>query len=263
MPLGNALPDEASTAERAVLSCAAAVVTTSDWTRRWLLEHYALPAARVHVAEPGVEAADLAPGTPAGGELLCVAAVTPNKGQDVVLTALATMADLPWRCVCVGSLQRDPAFVERLGHQARDSGIDGRVRFTGPLVGADLAAAYAAADLLVLASHAETYAMVVTEALARGLPVVATSVGGLPEALGRVADGSRPGLLVAPGDTAGFAAALRSWLSDPELRQRLRHAARERRDTLPGWSQTSLRVSDVLADVVNRRSVARVCHVRD
>ena len=81
---------------------------------------------------------------------------------------------------------------------ARDGDIAGRVHFAGPLTAADLDAAYAAADLLVLASRAETYGMVVTEGLARGLPVVATSVGGLPSALGRGADGSRPGLLVCP-----------------------------------------------------------------
>ena len=207
------------------------------------------PADRVHVAEPAVDAADLATGTAAGGALLCVAAVTPDKGHDVLLAALATVADLPWRCVCVGTLDRDPGFVDRLGRQAREGGIGDRVRFAGPRTGADLDAAYAAADVLVLASRAETYGMVVTEALARGLPVVATAVGGLPEALGRGADGSRPGLLVPPGDPAAFAAALRSWLGDTDLRQRLRHAAQERRVTLPGWSVTSDRISRVLAEV--------------
>jgi len=253
MPLGRPPPgDEAvdtSTPERAVLSRAAAIITTSPWTRRWLLERYALPAGQVHVAEPGTDAADLAPGTPTGGELLCVAALTPNKGYDLLLAALAAVADLPWRCVCVGALVRDPGFVERLRHQAGQDGISDRVLFAGPRVGADLDAAYAAADVLVLASRGETYGMVVTEAIARGLPVVATAVGGLPEALGRGAGGGRPGLLVRPGDTAAFAGALRCWLSDAELRQRLRHAARERRETLSGWSQTSLRISHVLAGV--------------
>jgi glycosyltransferase involved in cell wall biosynthesis len=263
MPLGTTLPGDMSAPERAVLSCAAAVVSTSEWTRRCLLDRYALPAELVHVAEPGVDAADLAPGSSAGRELLCVAAVTPNKGHDVLLAALAKVTDLPWRCVCVGASNRDRDFVERLGRQTRADGIDDRVVFTGPLVGADLDAAYAAADVLVLASHAETYGMVVAEALARGLPVIATGAGGLPETLGRAADGSRPGLLVPPGDAVAFAAALRSWLGDTELRQRLRHAAQERRGTLSGWSQTSLRISHVLTEVMNRPTVARVCQVRD
>ena len=253
MPLGNALraaeAPGARTREGAVLSAAVAVVTTSTWTRRWLLDRYTLSPARVHVAEPGADTAEIARGTAAGGELLCVAAVTPGKGHDVLLAALATIRDLSWRCLCVGTLTRDPGFVERLGCQARDGGIGDRVRFTGPRTGADLDVAYAAADALVLASRSETYGMVVTEALARGLPVVATSVGGVPGALGRGADGSRPGLLVPPGDPVALAAALRRWLASTVLRQRFREAARERRGTLPGWPSTTVQLSRVLAEV--------------
>ena len=106
--------------EHAVLGAAAAVVTTSAWTRRRLEELYALPAERVHVAEPGVDAAGLAPGTEAGDALLCVAAVTPDKGHDVLLEALTTTTDLSWRCACVGSLARNPAFAAGLRRAARE-----------------------------------------------------------------------------------------------------------------------------------------------
>ena len=129
----------------------------------------------------------------------------------------------------------------------RDSGD--RVRFTGPLTDDDLDRAYAAADVLVLATRTETYGMVVTEALARGLPVIATAVGGLPEALGRVTDGSTPGLLVPADDMVRFAVALRSWLTEPDLRERLRAAARERRGSLTGWADTSTRIARVLVEV--------------
>jgi glycosyltransferase involved in cell wall biosynthesis len=252
-PLGEGRPGrevtDARTKEQAVLSAAAAVVATSSWTRSRLLGRYALRPAQVHVAEPGVDAADLAPGTATGGELLCVSAVSPHKGHDVLLEALATITDLPWRCTCVGALDRDPGFVDCISRQAMEDRIGDRVHFTGPRSGADLDVAYARADVLVLASHAETYGMVVTEALACGLPVIATCVGGLPEALGRGADGNLPGLLVPPGDSAALAAALRCWLGDTALRQRLRNAARERRATLSDWSATSLRISRVLGEV--------------
>jgi glycosyltransferase involved in cell wall biosynthesis len=231
MPLGDAR-------ERAVLEAAHAVVTTSAWTKRRLQELYALPADRVHAAEPGVDAADLAPGTAAGEALLCVAAVTPGKGHDVLLDALATVTDLPWICTCVGSLDRDPELAGRVQRRARDNRL--RVRFSGPRTGPDLDRAYAAADLLVLASHAETYGMVVTEALARGVPVVATDVGGVTEALGH------GGLVVPPGDPAALGAALRAWLTDAALRERLRRAARERRATLRPWSATAADVADAL-----------------
>jgi len=235
MPLGDRR-------ESAVLSAAAAVVTTSGWSRRRLLELYGLAADRVHVAQPGVCAAGLANGTAAGEALLCVAAVTRDKGHDVLLEALATITDLSWRCVCVGSLDREPAFVESL----RGRSLGDRVCFPGPRTGADLDRSYAAADLMVLPSRAETYGMVVAEALARGLPVVVTDVGGVKEAIGHGADGIRPGLLVPPDDPAALGAALRAWLGDAELRRRLRRAARERRESLPGWSATTSAIADVL-----------------
>jgi glycosyltransferase involved in cell wall biosynthesis len=99
---------------------------------------------------------------------------------------------------------------------------------------------------MVLASRAEAYGMVVTEALARGLPVVAADVGGVTDALGH-ADGTRPGLLVPPDDPAALGAAIRAWLGDPELRGRSRRAARERRESLPGWSTTTSVIAGVLA----------------
>ena len=251
MPLGDAHAeagdDDARTREGAVLACAAAVVTTSEWTRRRLLELYPLRPGRVHVATPAVEAAELAAGTPGGGALICVGAVTTGKGQDLLLTALAAIAELPWRCELVGSLEREPEFAEELRGHCERSGLRGRIAFTGPRSGADLARCYAAADLLVLPSRAETYGMVVTEALARGLPVVAAEVGGVPEALGHGADGCRPGVLVPPDDPAALAGVLRSWLRDADLRLRLRGVARQRRESLAPWSATAAVVAGVLA----------------
>ena len=90
--------------------------------------------------------------------------------------------------------------------------------------------------------------MVVTEALARGLPVLATEVGGITEALGHGTTARRPGLLVPPGDPAALGAALRTWLGDAELRGRLRRAARERRASLRPWAATSSDVAGVLAE---------------
>jgi glycosyltransferase involved in cell wall biosynthesis len=228
MPLRDA-------AEREALGGAPAVIATSEWTRSRLLEEHGLPADRVHVAPPGVDPAPLAPGTDSGSRLLCVAAVTAPKGHDLLAAALATLPEA--RCVCVGPVNRDPGFVTRLRTD--------RLRLAGPLTGTDLDAAYAAADLLVLPSRGEAYGMVVTEALAVGLPVLATAVGGVPEALGRTAHGV-PGLLVPPGDAGRLGAALGAWLRDGELRARLRRTASERRTTLEGWDATAAQLAAVL-----------------
>ncbi|KUN03331.1 glycosyl transferase [Streptomyces yokosukanensis] len=233
--------------ERAVLRAVPAVVATSDWAVRRLVAHHGLAPERVHAATPGADIAPLAPGTDGVSRLLCVAAVTPRKGQHRLVEALAAVQDLPWTCELVGGLGHDPAYVDRLRALIDRRGLTDRVRLTGPRCGADLDAVYAAADLMVLTSYAETYGMAVTEALARGIPVLATDVGGVPEAVGRAPDGGVPGILVPPEDPAAFAAELRGWFGEPDVRRRLKAAARGRRAALDGWAATARSLAGVLA----------------
>ena len=256
LPLGGA-------GELAVLRAASAVITTSAWSRDRLLELHGLHGlhgsvgARVRVVEPGVDPAPLAAGTPAGGGLLCVGAVTPLKGQDLLVDALGSLTDLPWRCVCAGSLEIDGPFADEVVRRARAAGIADRVTFTGPLRSEELADAYASADLLVQPSRVETYGMVVTEALARAVPVAASSAGGLPSTLrgpsgegdaDRTVDATDlPGFLVAAGSSPALAAGLRTWLTDAGLRDRLRQSAAARRPRLLPWSGTARHVAALLA----------------
>ena len=260
LPLGHPLAAEAHSGrngglrrapadeEREVLTAAAAVLTTSRWTADWLLATYDLPVDRVRIARPGADRAPRATGTTSGGALLSVAAVVPAKGHDTLLDALLSLRDRPWQLVCAGSLDLAPDHVARLRQRVAEAGIADRVTFAGPLDAQALDRAYAAADLLVVASRIETYGLVVTEALARALPVVAIAAGGVEEAIGEVIGRGRPGLVVGPeGD--GLGEALRAWLDDAGTRQRLVAAARERRTTLEPWSATALQVSDVLSEV--------------
>lgn len=261
--LARARAAELDARERTVLRAASAVVATSGWAARRLAERHGIGV--VHVVEPGVDPAPLSPAGD-GSRLLCVASVTPRKGHDVLLGALAALGDLSWTCACVGpgppvapeggAIPDGPGagraaagpgtHADLLRRLLRGPGLAGRVAFVGPLAGADLARAYARADLLVLPSRAETYGMVVTEALSRGTPVAATAVGGVPEALGRDAEGGRPGLLVPPGDPAALADALRRWLTGPGLRARLRRSARDRREGLAGWDAAARAMAAVL-----------------
>jgi glycosyltransferase involved in cell wall biosynthesis len=239
-------PDDIAASEAAVLAAADAVVTTSAWTRERLLTHYPAIAERVRIVRPGVELAPVAPGTTQGGALLCVANLVPHKGQDLLVDALARLTDLDWRCVCVGALDHDPDFVDRVREQAAVADLSRRLTFAGALDGAALDAEYAKADVLVVPSRSESFGMVVTEALARGLPVLATAVGGLPEALGRDPDDRRPGRLVPPDDPAELAAVLRKWLQDPTERATLRAAALHRRTTLSDWDDAARDLDAVL-----------------
>jgi glycosyltransferase involved in cell wall biosynthesis len=249
MPLATALDGRhdasAQRSEQVVLRAATGVVVTSEWTRQQVLSRYEIPPGRVHVARPGADRV-AAPARPVRGQLICVGVLSRHKGQDLLVEALAELGDLDWHCMLAGSLDRDPDFVEHLQTRITRLGYDHRIRLTGVLTGAALSHAYTTADLLVAPSRSETYGMTVTEALAHGLPVIATSVGGLPEALGSTADGTRPGQLIPPGDPAALAAALGDWLGDERLRHRLRAAAGKRRSNLRGWEQTTQEIANAL-----------------
>ncbi|MGQ4387138.1 glycosyltransferase family 4 protein [Streptomyces sp. SAS_270] len=253
LPLGDerglapAVAAELDALERTTLRAVPAVVATSDWAVRRLVAHHGLAPERVHVAAPGADIAPLAPGTDGVSRLLCVAAVTPRKGQHRLVEALAAVTDLPWSCVCVGALTQDPAYVAELRALIEKFGLGDRLHLVGAQAGAALDASYAAADLMVLTSYAETYGMAVTEALARGIPVLATDVGGLPEAVGRAPDGGVPGILVPPEDPAALAAELRGWFGEADVRRRLKAAARGRRAALDGWATTARSLAGVLA----------------
>jgi glycosyltransferase involved in cell wall biosynthesis len=256
LPLGDetGAPPELAVREREVLTAAAAVIATSPWAARRVAARHGLDPARITVATPGVDLAPLAPGTVdsdltdsdlAETRLLCVGALTPTKGQDLLVAALAGVRDLPWTATLVGPL-RDPGHVDAVRAAIERHGLTGRVELTGPLTGAALGAAYAGTDLLVVPSRAETYGMVVTEALARGIPVLVSDAGGLPETLGRDPEGRVPGMVVPAGRVADLGAALHGWMADPDRRAGLRRSAGRRRGMLHGWEVTSRCVATVL-----------------
>ena len=117
MPLATAIDAHhdasAERSERAVLRAAAGVIVTSEWTRGQVLTRYSVAARRVHVARPGADRV-AAPPRPIRGHLICVGVLSRHKGQDLLVEALAGLADRDWRCVLAGSFDRDPDFVENL-----------------------------------------------------------------------------------------------------------------------------------------------------
>ncbi len=248
MPFAQADPELAG-AERAVVTAATGVVTTSAWARDWVVRHHHVDPERVAVAPPGADPAPANRPSPAGTHLLCLAAVTRAKGQDVLFAALAEIADLDWTLTCAGALDLEPSYVGGLREIALRSGIGDRVRFTGPLAGDALDSVLGETDLLVSASRHEAYGMAVTEALARAVPVVVSDVGGHGEAVGAAG-----GVLVPPDDPDRLAAALRDWLTDPNERSRLRTLAARRRSALGSWHDTAR----LLEAAVNRMATPLV-----
>ena len=236
LPLGDEGGPDLDARERTVLHAARAVVTTSPAAAERVRRHHGL--AQVHVVIPGTDAAEPAPGTDGVSRLVCVASVTPRKGQDLLVEALTAVADRRWTLDCVGPLERDPSYVGRVRELIAAHGLGARVRLLGSRTAID--AVYAEADLVVLPSRAETYGMVVTEALARGIPVLASAT---PDALGDA------GLSFPPGDLAALTAALRAWFDDPALRENLHRSAHRRRGALTPWTHTVRRMTRILATV--------------
>lgn len=244
--VASALPgtgESTRVAEREALRAARHVIATSEWTRSELLARALAEPDRVTVARPGADAAPPASGSPSGGHILCVGAVARHKGQDVLVGALADLADAPgWTCAIVGSTSVEPVFAARVAATIRSTGLAERVALTGVLTGAPLARAYDCADLVVAPSRSESYGMAVADALARGVPVVASSVGGIPEAIA----GSPAAILVPPDDPRAWSTALRRWWRDADGRARLKAAALRARDARRGWDGTAEAIAAVL-----------------
>jgi glycosyltransferase involved in cell wall biosynthesis len=217
--------------ERRLLARAARVIVTSPGTRRDLAA-YDVEDAHIGVVCPGTDPAPLARGSGGPGlALLCVASLTPRKGHLVLLDALAELIELDWHLTCVGSVERDPACARSILAAIDRLGLERRVTLVGERAEADMATFYRGADLFVLPSYHEGYGMVLTEALARGLPLVATRAGAIPDTVPADA-----GVLVPPGDASALASALRQVMTEPALRARLLAGARAARRLLPNWS---------------------------
>lgn len=230
--------------EQAALAPCRGVIVTSAYTARRLRD-YGVEPERCRAVPPGTEPASLADGPPPGSPpvLLCVATVTPRKGHDVLVSALASIRDLPWRCVCAGSLDRDPAFARRVLEKVRREGLEDRIEFVGEHGSDALERLYHESSVFVLASHYEGYGMALAEAIARGLPVVSTTGGAIPWTVPAEA-----GLLVPPADPAALAEALRLVLA-PDASQRreaLAAAARDHARSLPDWPAAVARFEEAL-----------------
>ena len=248
-PPGGRRADDAGRASARCCSAAAAVVTTSAWTRRRLLELYALPADRVHVAEPGVDAADLAPGTAAGGALLCVAAVTPDKGHDVLLDALATI-DGPVRgTACAWAAWTATRRSSSGSAAARcDAGLGDRVRFAGT---ADRSRARRAATPPPTCWCWRRAPRPTAWSSPRRWPAACRSSpptsAGCRRRSGTAPTGAGRGCSSRPATRRRSAPRCGPGSATPSCEARLRRAARERRESLAGWSTTTSVLAGVLA----------------
>ncbi|MCT1691395.1 glycosyltransferase [Brevibacterium sp. p3-SID960] len=221
---------EALARERACLQAADGIIVTSQHAAADIAGLYGLRAA---VARPGTELRPLTVPEAAGTRLLCLASVEERKNQLLLAEALTTvqaaMPDAGISCVFAGPIT-EPHYAEQL-RQALTCLPASSWKITGELDEHGVDAALAAADLLLLPSVHETFGMVITEAVAAGIPAFVTAGTGAQEALqaGRAL----------PPEPGAWAEALMAWLGDEHDRTQLREQARRARKDLPGWEETA------------------------
>jgi glycosyltransferase involved in cell wall biosynthesis len=243
--------DRFEQSERRALAAARACIVTGAATVG-ALEAYGVRPEQIAVVEPGTDRAPLARGSRNPLHLVSVAAITPGKGHEILLRALSRLSQRAWRLTCAGSLDRDPATAARVRELVNAEQLGERVALVGEIGSTELSALYDSADVFVHASLHETYGMVVAEALARGVPVVGSATGAIPDLVG-----SDAGLLVPPGNVAALEDALSSVLDDPDVRDRMTAGARRVRGRLPTWDDAVDGILNVLARLENDGSVAR------
>jgi glycosyltransferase involved in cell wall biosynthesis len=232
--------------ERSALAAASGIIVTSAATARQLAADYGVPVARITIARPGNDRVPMSLGSRDGiVRLLSVGAVVRRKGFDVLIAALAELTDLPWQLIIAGDRGRDPKAAAQLDADIARFKLGSRIAVLGAAADEKLAELYGGADLFVLASRFEGYGMAYAEAIARGLPVIGTTAGAIPETVPASA-----GVLVAPDDADALARALRGTIENPEQRRRMAVAAREAATQLPTWQESAKLFAHALEAVV-------------
>jgi glycosyltransferase involved in cell wall biosynthesis len=228
------------------------LIAVSETARADVITRVGVAPQRISVVPIGVDS-DLYRPTPAvakvPGRILAMASAdVPLKGLAPLLEAVAILRHGRDAEMVVVAKHRHgsevPAMLARLG-------LNGSVRFVSGVDEASLLKLYAEAEVAVVPSLYEGFSLPAVQAMACGVPVVATTAGALPEVIGR--DGET-GLMVRPGDPGQLAAALERALGDEALRQRLAGAGRARVVERFTW----LRTAEAVAGHY-RRVIAGAC----
>jgi D-inositol-3-phosphate glycosyltransferase len=253
--------------ERVVAQEADRIICAGEGERAVLAEVYGASPARINVIPCGVDTLRFRPirkararcrlGLPEEGALvLFVGRIEALKGIDVLLRAAARV-QTPHRLLVVGGDAKDHGRKEQLAALAAELGIADRVIFRDAAPHAELPLYYSAADVCVVPSYYESFGLVAVEAMACGVPVIASRVGGLRDT---VIDG-RTGYLVAWRRSEQFADRLELLLRNEALRRSMGREARVAAERFR-WSEVAARVEDIYHELVSEyRGVVVGAHV--
>jgi D-inositol-3-phosphate glycosyltransferase len=253
--------------ERAVAADADRIICASEGEKGMLVRLYGAPAGRVSVVPCGVDTLRFRPMRKARARqklglpedepvVLFVGRMEPLKGIEVLLQA-AALVEGRFRLLIVGGDEREKARKAELASLARELRVFARTAFVDAAAHRELPLYYNAADVCVVPSYYESFGLVAVEAMACGVPVVASRVGGLKET---VIDG-RTGYLVPWRCPEPFAERLELLLSNDGLRRSLGREARRAAQRFR-WPQVAEGVEAVYHDLVSQyRGVQVGAHV--
>lgn len=228
--------------ERAALARADAVIVTSAPTKDILVADFGVPADKIAVALPGTDEAAFAKGSGlAAPVLLGVGSLSPRKAWNVLIDALTHCADCEWSLIIAGEGPERGV----IQSQIASHGLSERVRLAGEVSDDELATLYDRADLFVMPSLYEGFGMALTEAIAHGLPCIATD--GVV-AIRHVPENSV--VSVKAGDASALADAIRAAL-DPAARAAMAERARHAAAHLARWQDTARIVAHSIRSVAS------------
>lgn len=222
---GDEEPEARAIAEAETIGCCDAICASNPVEAEQILDFYSADADRIEVVPPGVDHAFFSPGDRAGARaavglddrptLLFVGRIQPLKGLTVAVEALAQLQRTDARLVVVGGASGPDgaAEMQRVRSLVSDLRLTDRVSFVEPQPHHALSTWYRSADAVLVPSRSESFGLVALEAAACGVPVVASSVGGLRTL---VVDG-QTGFLVDRRDPAAKAVKVDELLADPEM----------------------------------------------
>jgi len=227
------------------------IVVVSEATKREVMD-VGVSEERISVVPDGLDPPDRPEITRADDRLslLFVGTCHPRKGLPHLLDAMQQLRNRDIVLNIVGNLGDDPEYALRLQKYAEEHGLDKTVVFHGWLSQEELHCQYARAHVFVLPSLWEGFGIVLLEAMAFGLPVIATSTGAIPEL---VEDGVN-GLVVPPRDSQALARAISRLLDSPTLRMTLGHNAMLSSQNALTWQQASQLFSRVLRTLAGQTS---------
>ena len=255
-------PNERLRVEMEIVGCSDVVVANSENEQEQLHHLYGANVDRVEIVPLGVEQALFSPGNPnaakdalglpTGPILLFIGRLQPLKGVDVAISTLRAMDHENATLVIVGgaSGQEGSLYESEIRNLANNLPAGKKVAFIPPQPHHILSTYYRAADIVIVPSRSESFGLVALEAAACGVPVVASSVGGLQNLI----EDGKTGLLIEGWDPVEYAQAVDYLLSNPFKTTEIAMNAVDRAQTYT-WGQTARRLQEIYQSVLSKTLV--------